>query len=325
MTKKSPIAEIKALSASSAGEASNPMTQVLTDDPTDSLKTQATEVIDIVLESAEDASEASEIQPDQATAESGSSHEESYTTNSFSGERKPLPFKDSDAEFLPAMPARQIDAIIPEIEGYEGDLVGEAVRKEFVPGKTYFEYRNLLNKRTAKATNPDERRSAIYETQTWLMRQCYEVVEPSGHVRPLGLDDIECMDAETLAFTVADLVSIDVTVNFLDEKNDLEFSNLFEIKAKAQRFKVKKLSVERAIEIQEMSREDPSGIRLSQWLICNRIELNNEKIKLEDFDNKLDIESTVLLVQKADFLLKPYLQKKRSFTLRDTRGVRSQK
>lgn len=305
MANKSVMAEIQALSASNPTDEANPITQGTEDES--NRVTQG--------EGQSDQDEANRVTQDIPSVRVAVTQEDIDEYARLAAEKR------AATEVIDVTLEASSDvAIIPEIDGFEGTLVGEAVRKDFIPGQIYFDYRTLLNSRVAKATNPDERRAAIFNSQVWLLCQCYEVVEPNGKTRPLGLDDVDCMDGETLAFTVSNLVVVDIDINFLDEKNSLEYSELFEVTERAQRFKIERLTVEKAVEIQELSREDPTGIKLSQWMICNKIRLNNERIKLEDFKDKLDLTITVVLVQKADFLLKPYLQKRKSFTIRDTRA-----
>ncbi len=226
---------------------------------------------------------------------------------------------------LPALFAlpEPIEPITPEIDNLEEEVIGEAVLKDFVPGIVYFDYQDILNQKVAKAEGEEGKRKAIYNAQVWLMCQMYEVVEPDGKVRPLGLQDISFMEGEDLAFRIADIMSLTLTVNFLDEKDTLEDSWLFEITEKAQRFRVHKLSVEKGVEIQQQSQKDPTGVKLTKWLITERITLNDERIKEEDFKDKLDFQTTVLLASKINFLLARFQQKGTSFSLRSTRAGRT--
>lgn len=222
-----------------------------------------------------------------------------------------------------ALPDSQIETITPEIDNLEEEVIGEAVLKEFVPGNIYFDYQDILNQKSAKAIDETAKRKAIYDAQVWLLCQVYDVVEEDGKVRPLGLQDVSFMEGEELAFRIADIMSVNVNVNFLDEKDSLETSWLFEITEKAQRFRVYKLSVEKGVEIQQQSQKDPTGVKLTKWLITERITLNDEKIKEEDFRDKLDFETTVLLASKINFLLAQFQRKGTSFSLRSTRAGRT--
>lgn len=222
-----------------------------------------------------------------------------------------------------ALPEAQSESVIPEIDNLEDELIGEAVLKEFVPGNVYFDYQDILNNKVAKADNEDAKRKAIYDAQVWLLSQVYEVIEPDGKIRPLGLQDVSFMEGEELAFRIADVMSVNLSVNFLDEKNSIEDSWYFEITEKVQRFKVHKLSVEKGVEIQQVSQKDPTGVKLTKWLITERIALNDEKIKEEDFKDKLDFETTVLLASKINFLLAQFQRKGTSFSLRSTRAGRT--
>lgn len=232
------------------------------------------------------------------------------------------PAKQQTPELF-ALPSSQIESIIPEIDNLEDEVIGEAVLKEFVPGSVYFDYQDILNNKTGKASSEETKRKAIYDAQVWLLCQVYEVVEESGKVRPLGLQDVSFMEGEELAFRIADIMSVNLKVNFLDEKESLETSWLFEVTEKAQRFRVHKLSVEKGVEIQQQSQKDPTGVKLTKWLIAERITLNDEKIKEEDFKDKLDFETTVLLASKINFLLAQFQRKGTSFSLRSTRAGRT--
>lgn len=222
-----------------------------------------------------------------------------------------------------ALPDSQIETITPEIDNLEEEVIGEAVLKEFVPGNIYFDYQDILNQKSAKAADEIAKRKAIYDAQVWLLCQVYDVVEEGGKVRPLGLQDVSFMEGEELAFRIADIMSVNLNVNFLDEKDSLETSWLFEITEKAQRFRVHKLSVEKGVEIQQQSQKDPTGVKLTKWLITERITLNDEKIKEEDFKDKLNFETTVLLASKINFLLAQFQRKGTSFSLRSTRAGRT--
>jgi hypothetical protein len=222
-----------------------------------------------------------------------------------------------------ALPESQLEPITPEIDNLEDEEIGEAVLKDFVPGIVYFDYQDILNQKVAKAENEEDKRKAIYNAQVWLLCQVYEVVEPDGKVRPLGLQDVSFMEGEELAFRIADVMSVNLSVNFLDEKDSLETSWLFEITEKAQRFRVHKLSVEKGVEIQQQSQKDPTGVKLTKWLITERITLNDEKIKDEDFNDKLDFQTTVLLASKINFLLAQFQRKGTSFYIRNTQGGRT--
>ena len=222
-----------------------------------------------------------------------------------------------------ALPESQLQPITPEIDNLEDEVIGEAVLKEFVPGNVYFDYQDILNNKVAKTESEEGKRKAIYDAQVWLLSQVYEVVEPDGKVRPLGLQDVSFMEGEELAFRIADVMSVNLNVNFLDEKNSLEDSWLFEITEKLQRFKVRKLSVEKGVEIQQISQKDPTGVKLTKWLITERITLNDAPIKEADFEDKLDFETTVLLASKINFLLAQFQRKGTSFSLRSTRAGRT--
>ena len=222
-----------------------------------------------------------------------------------------------------ALPESQLQPITPEIDNLEDEVIGEAALKEFVPGQVYFDYQDILNNKVAKAENEEGKRKAIYDAQVWLLSQVYEVVEPDGKIRPLGLQDVSFMEGEELAFRIADVMSVNLNVNFLDEKNSLEDSWYFEITEKVQRFKVHKLSVEKGVEIQQVSQKDPTGVRLTKWLITERITLNDAPIKDADFLDKLDFETTVVLASKINFLLAQFQRKGTSFSLRSTRAGRT--
>jgi len=222
---------------------------------------------------------------------------------------------------LPALFALP-EPITPEIDNLEDEEIGEAVLKDFVPGIVYFDYQDILNQKVARSEE-DKRNKAIYDAQVWLMCQMYEVIEPDGKMRPLGLQDISFMEGEELAFRIADIMSLTLSVNFLDDKNSLEDSWLFEITEKAQRFRVHRLSVEKGVEIQQESQKDPTGVKLTKWLITERITLNDEKIKEEDFKDKLDFQTTVLLASKINFLLAQFQKRGTSFSLRSTRAGRT--
>lgn len=217
-----------------------------------------------------------------------------------------------------ALPDSQIEPITPEIDNLEEEVIGEAVLKEFVPGNVYFDYQDILNQKSAKATDEESKKKAIREAQSWLICQMYDVVEPNGNIRPLGLGDISIMEAEQLAFTVAAVMSVDIPVNFLNGK-DLETSSLFEITDKAQRFQVQRLIVDKGVDIQQSSRDDPTGVKLTKWLITEKMTLNNLPITMADFEDKLDFETTVLLASKINFLLGQFQAKKKSFPLRSIR------
>lgn len=226
---------------------------------------------------------------------------------------------------LPALFAlpEPLEPITPEVDNLEDEVIGEAVIKDFVPGIVYFQYQDILNQKVAKAQDDAGKTKAIYEAQIWLLMQVFEVVEEDGNVRPLGLQDISFMEGEELAFRIADIMSVTLNVNFLDEKNSLQDSWLFEITEKAQRFRVHKLSVEKGVEIQQQSQKDPTGVKLTKWLITERITLNDEKITEENFNDKLDFQTTVILASKINFLLAQFQRKGTSFSLRSTRTGRT--
>lgn len=210
-------------------------------------------------------------------------------------------------------------AITPEIDNAVEEIIGEARLKSYVPGQILFDYRNLLNQRLKKAEGIEEERKAIYNSQVWLLCQAYEVVEPNGSVRPLGLDDVASMDGELLAFTVSGLMSINLDINFLDDRDSLKETFFFEVIETGQRFRVQNLSVEKAIELQQVGQKDPTGIKMVQWLICEKITLNNEPIKEEDFKTKIDFSTAAVLESRINFLLEKYQQKKTSFSIRSFR------
>lgn len=220
-------------------------------------------------------------------------------------------------------PVDESVAIVPEIDNLEDEIVGEAVLKSFVPGHIYFDYQDILNKRVRDAADKEAENKAIYNSQVWLLCQVYEVLEPDGKTRPLGLQDVSFMQAEELAFTIADVMSVNLTVNFLDEKNSLKDSWLFEITEKAQRFRLQKLSVEKGVNIQKVSQEDPTGVKLTRWLITEKITLNDKPIVESDFETTLDFETTVVLAARINFLLAQYQQRKTSFVIRSTRAGRT--
>ena len=184
-----------------------------------------------------------------------------------------------------ALPESQLQPITPEIDNLEEEVIGEAVLKEFVPGNLYFDYQDILNQKSAKATDKESKRKAIREAQSWLICQMYDVVEPNGNIRPLGLGDSSIMEAEQLAFTVAAVMSIDIAVNFLNGK-DLETSSLFEITDKAQRFQVSRLTVDKGVDIQQSSQDDPTGVKLTKWLNTEKMTLNNLPIIKNNNNNK---------------------------------------
>lgn len=215
-------------------------------------------------------------------------------------------------------------AIVPEIDNLEEETIGEAVLKSFVPGIVYFNYQDLLNTRIASATDKEAENLAIYDTQVWLLCQVYEVVETDGKTRPLGLEDVECMEAEELAFRVADIMSVNLVVDFLDERNDLKNSWFFEVKETAQRFRVRKLSVQKGVKIQQLSQADPTGVKLTKWLITQRITLNDQPITEEDFNSTLDFATTVILAAKINFLLATFQRKRTSFSIQNTRAGHTQ-
>jgi hypothetical protein len=215
-------------------------------------------------------------------------------------------------------------AIIPEIDGLEDEEIGEAVLKQFVPGSIFYDYQTILKNKKREAKTPAETMRAVYEAQVWLLCQVYELLEPDGKKRPLGLEDVSFMGGEQLAGAVGGLMTVDLTVNFLDQKNSLETSWHFEVVETGQRFRVKKLSVEKGIEVQSKSSEDPSGIELNKWLITERITLNGEPITMEMFEEVLNFEVTVLLSNKINFLLTQSLPEKTSFAIRGSRSGRTQ-
>lgn len=213
---------------------------------------------------------------------------------------------------------------MPEIDNLEDELIGEAVLKEFIPGEVYFNYQDYLNKRVAEAIDKEAENRGIYDAQVWLLCQVYEVLKPDGNTRPLGLEDVSFMEGEELAFRIADLMSVDLTVNFLDEKNNLKDSWLFELTDRAQRFRVQKLTVDKGVKIQKLSQEDPTGVKLTRWLITQRITLNDQPITEEDFKTKLDFAVTVILAAKINFLLATFQRKRTSFSIRNTRAGTTQ-
>lgn len=225
-----------------------------------------------------------------------------------------------ESDLFPVDAVGESAAIVPEIDNLEEEIVGEAVIKDFVPGRVYFDYQDILNKRVKDAPDKEAENKAIYDSQVWLLCQVYEVVEPDGKIRPLGLQDVSFMQGEELAFTIADVMSVNLTINFLDEKNSLKDSWLFEITEKAQRFRVQKLSVEKGVQIQKISQEDPTGVKLTRWLITEKITLNDKPIVDSDFDTILDFNTTVVLAARINFLLAAYQQRRTSFSIRNTRA-----
>lgn len=213
-------------------------------------------------------------------------------------------------------------SVIPEIDNIEDEIIGEAVLKDFVPGEIYFEYQNILNKRVADAVDKEAENRAIYDAQVWLLCQVYEVQMADGTARPLGLDDVSFMEGEELAFRIAEVMAVNFKINFLDGNEDLKTSWLFEITDKAQRFRVQRLSVEKGVNLQKLSQQDPSGVKMTRWLITERITINDEKITDEDFKTKIDLATTVLLAAKINFLLATFQRDRTSFSIRNTRNGR---
>jgi hypothetical protein len=228
--------------------------------------------------------------------------------------------RKTESAILSLNPADEALPVVPEIDNLEDELIGEAVLKEFVPGKTYFDYQDILNKGVADALDKEGEIRAIYNAQVWLLCQIYEVELPDASRRPLGLEDIACLEGEELAFRIADVMSVSYKVNFLDGNEDLKTSNYFEITERALRFRVQKLSVEKGVKLQTISRDDPTGVKLTRWLITERMTINDERISEEDFKTKLDFAITVLLAAKVNFLLASFQRKKTSFAIRNTRA-----
>lgn len=220
---------------------------------------------------------------------------------------------------LSTVDIESLTAIEPEIDNIEHELIGEAVLKEFVPGQTYFDYQDILNKGVANAADKEAENRAIYNAQVWLLCQVYEVQLPDGKRRPLGLEDVACLEGEDLAFRIADIMSVDYKINFLDGNENLKSSWFFEITERALRFRVRRLSVEKGVNLQVISRDDPTGVKLSRWLITERITINDERITEEDFKTKLDFDVTVLLAAKVNFLLATFQHAKTSFSIRSMR------
>lgn len=229
-----------------------------------------------------------------------------------------------ESDLIALTPSDESIAITPEIDNLEDELIGEAVLKEFVPGEVYFNYQDILNKRVADAIDKEAESKAIYDSQVWLLCQVYEVLKPDGNRRPLGLEDVSFMEGEELAFRIADLMSVDLTVNFLDERNGLKDSWFFELTDRLQRFRVQKLTVDKGVKIQQLSQADPTGVKLTRWLITQRITLNDQPITEEDFKTKLDFAVTVILAAKINFLLATFQHKRTSFSIRSTRGGTTQ-
>jgi hypothetical protein len=232
--------------------------------------------------------------------------------------RKQLDLLSIDPSDLPVV------SVIPEIDNAEEELIGEAVLKGFVPGEIYFEYQNILNKRVADAVDKEAENKAIYDAQVWLLCQVYEVQMLDGTARPLGLDDVSFMEGEELAFRIAEVMAVNFKINFLDGNEDLKTSWLFEITDKAQRFRVQRLSVEKGVNLQKLSQQDPTGVKMTRWLITERITINDEKISDEDFKTKIDLATTVLLAAKINFLLATFQRDRTSFSIRNTRNGRIQ-
>ncbi len=228
--------------------------------------------------------------------------------------------KKTESSILSLAPSDQAPVIIPEIDNLEEEEIGEAVLKIFVPGQTYFDYQDILNKGVANATDKEGENRAIYNAQIWLLCQVYEVALPDGKTRPLGLDDIACLEGEELAFRISDVMSVSFKVNFLDGKENLKDSWFFEETNTGARFRVQKLSVEKGIDIQKVSQADPTGVKLTRWLITQRITINDEPITEEDFKTKIDFATTVLMAQKIDFLLRTFQRGRTSFSIRSTRA-----
>lgn len=230
--------------------------------------------------------------------------------------------KKLESSTLSLNPSDQAPLIIPEIDNLEEEEIGEAILKDFVPGQTYFDYQDILNKGVANASDKVEENRAIYNAQIWLLCQVYEVQLPDGKMRPLGLDDIACLEGEELAFRIADVMSVSFKIDFLDGTDNLKDTWQFEVTSTGARFRVQKLPVDKGIELQKLSQADPTGVKLSRWLITQRITINDEPIAEEDFKTKIDFATTVLMAQKIDFLLRTFQRGRTSFSIRNTRAGR---
>lgn len=197
----------------------------------------------------------------------------------------------------------------------ESDLVA---LKTFIPGHIYFDYLLLNAEKQAIATTEDDRLTAEYQAQCWLMCQCYEVRCENNITRPLGLADIDSISGFAFNMWLIKITRADFDINFLDDGKTLEDSLHFEIAEKSIKVRIREPLAREAINIQKVSQKDASGNELTKWVLLKLFTINGEPITEEDLKTKYDYHLVALLAQKVQYFLQKYLLSETLFSLPNT-------
>lgn len=193
----------------------------------------------------------------------------------------------------------------------------EVKLKHFIPGSVYFDYQTLSSEKQADAVGEDEIFNAEYNSQCWLLCQCYEVHSKDG-IRPLGLADIDNISGFAFNIWLTKITRADFSINFLDETKTIEETLYFEIEEKAIKVKIREPLAREAINIQKESQRDTAGNQLTKWIMLKLFTLNGTQINEEDLKSKYDYQLISLLAQKVQYFLQKYLTSETLFSLPNT-------
>ena len=193
-------------------------------------------------------------------------------------------------------------------------LKSEVKLKHFIPGNVYFEYQILNSEKQSEASNEDDLIGAEYNSQCWLLCQCYEVHSNEG-VRPLGLADIDAITGFAFNTWLTKITRADFGINFLDDAKTIEESLYFEVENRGLKIKIREPLAREAINIQKESQRDLAGNQLTKWIMMKLFTLNNQPITEEDLKTKYDYQLVSLLAQKVQYFLQKYLTSETLFLL----------
>ena len=214
--------------------------------------------------------------------------------------------------------AKKIESEQPELEQQVTKKGKTEVKlKSFIPGNVYFQYQTLNSEKQSEANGEEDLISAEYNSQCWLLCQCYEVHSSEG-IRPLGLTDIDAITGFAFNIWLTKITRADFDINFLDDTNSIEESLYFEVENRALKVKIREPLAREAINIQKESQKDSAGNQLTKWIMMKLFTLNNEPITEEDLKTKYDYQLVSLLAQKVQYFLQKYLTSETLFLLPDT-------
>jgi hypothetical protein len=195
--------------------------------------------------------------------------------------------------------------------------MARAQLKSFIPGKVYFQYQSISAAKKADTTTEEERQKAEFDSQCWLLCQCFEVISDKG-IRPLGLADIELLkDGLRFNAWVTAVFQQNFNINFLDKAKSFEETEYFEIEGKDLKIRVNPITTEKAIAMQRAGQKDTEGIELTKWLICECVTINKKSLLEKQLLEELDFAVAALLANKIQLILGKYQADEMLFSLPD--------